>query len=254
MTEKSYRILITGGSDGIGLALARKLLSNGHQVLITGRDVGRLHSAVASNPGLKALRSDVTKKTDRHELGNFIQSQFEKIDILINNAGIGHGYYFLSDEGADRFQQEIQTNLVAPVLLIHELRHLLERPGVIMNITSGYALFPGPCLPGYSASKSGLSAFTSVLQVQSTLQKENLHVFEVCPPMVETNMTQSVDCFKISAERVANEIVHAIERKPRRLLIGLCRLLELSARISPGFTRWFIRGWPISVHSLAPYR
>ena len=249
-SHSSKCILITGGTDGIGLALARRLQKDGHRVLITGRDLTRLQSAIQHCPGLEGLRSDVTLKSDRQELKAYIQRHFGKLDVLVNNAGIGNGYYFLGTGGEELFEREIQTNLISPALLIHEMMPLLSRPADIVNVTSGYALWPGPCLPGYSASKAGLSAFTSVLQEQLRLNREDIHVMEVCPPMVDTTMTQEVNCFKISTEEVADQIASALARRPRRLLIGLCKVLDISRRLFPNLTRWVIRRWPIPLHTL----
>ena len=248
----SKRILITGGTDGIGLALAQRLLKDGHQVLVTGRNFARLQAALHSCPGLKGLKSDVTIKKERMELIQNIRQQFGKLDVLINNAGIGNGYHFFSDGAETLFEQEINTNLLAPALLIYEILPYLDRPANIINVTSGYALWPGPCLPGYSASKAGLSAFTSVLQEQVRMNREDIHVMEVCPPMVDTSMTSKVICAKISAEQVADQIACAITSKPKKLLIGLCKVLDISRRISPGLTQWFIRRWPIPLKSLPP--
>lgn len=243
-------ILITGGTQGIGFALARRLVSDGHKVVVTGRNPEHLQVALEECDGLQGIISDVTKKNERQYLINYIKREYGALDVLVNNAGIGKGYVF-ADKGSEKlFENEVNTNLIAPALLINELFPLISKSGIIVNVTSGFALWPAPCVPGYSASKAGLSAFTSVLREQLKVLKKDISVVEVCPPVVDTGMTKDMSCFKVTTEDVAEKIAWAIYNRPERLLIGVCVALEILRRISPGLVRLIIRRWPIEISRL----
>ena len=247
MKERGQTVLITGGTAGIGLALARQLCAGGRRVLVTGRNEERLKDALAAVPGLEGLVSDVTCAADRAVFKSWIEEHFDGLDVLVNNAGIGDGYLFAEEDAASKAAREIETNLTAPVQLTHALLPLLRRPGMIVNVTSGFGLFPCPATPGYSASKAGLSAFTQALREQMRVYDKTVHVMEVCPPMVDTGIVAQVRCRKMSPERVAAAIVRGMERRSDRVLIGTCRLLEPLRRFLPGLTRWIVNRWPISL-------
>ncbi len=251
MLKKTHTVLITGGTAGIGLALARQLHESGNRVLVTGRSPERLAQAIESCPGLDGIPSDITCPEDRQRLRQWIEQNHPSLDILINNAGMGGGCLFAhSADAADQIEGEIQVNLLAPIHLTHELLPILQRnsPGCIVNVTSGYALWPCAAAPGYSASKAGLSAFSHALHEQ--LREENIHVMEACPPMVDTAMVEDVRTPKMSAEAVAKAIFQGLEKKKRRVLIGPCKALEPARRFFPSLTRFVLNRYPVSVAEL----
>ncbi len=247
MLKNRHTVLITGGTAGIGLALARQLLASGTQVLVTGRSPERLAQALESCPGLDGIPSDITCPEDRQRLRQWIEQNHPSLDILINNAGMGGGCLFAhSADAADQIEGEIQVNLLAPIHLTHELLPILQRnsPGCIVNVTSGYALWPCNAAPGYSASKAGFSAFTHALHEQ--LREENIHVMEACPPMVATAMVADVRVKKMTPEKTAQVILRGMEKKKRRVLIGPCSTLEVARRFSPSLTRFVLNRYPVS--------
>jgi uncharacterized oxidoreductase len=248
MTENRKTILITGGTAGIGLALARQLLDRGGRVLVTGRNEQRLKTALAAVPGLEGVASDVTRDEDRVALKHWIEQSAGGLDVMVNNAGIGEGYLFAEADAAQKAIREIETNLTAPLQLTHELLPLLRRPGMIVNVTSGFALYPCAATPGYSASKAGFSAFTHVLREQMKVYDKTVHVMEACPPMVDTGIVQLIRCRKITPEQAATAIRRGMERRAERVLIGSCRVLEPLRRFLPGLTRRIVNRWPISIY------
>ena len=88
MKYNNQKVLITGGSSGIGLALAKKFIDNNNTVIITGRNFAKLEKVKAENPKIHFFQSDVTSDAEVRKLSDDIDQQFGGIDVLINNAGI----------------------------------------------------------------------------------------------------------------------------------------------------------------------
>jgi uncharacterized oxidoreductase len=249
--RKTRYVLITGGSSGIGLALAERLNARGDSVLIVGRNAGRMNAALARCPGLVSRICDVADPAQNADLARWVAGNYGRLDTLINNAGVCEPCLFHRDaQAADKVRREIETNLLGPVHLTHLLLPILiaNRPATIVNVTSGYAIWPCSSAPGYSASKSGLSAFTFVLREQ--LRDSGVQVMEACPPMVDTPMTTEAKCPKIAPERVAGEILHGMDRRRKRVLIGQSRALAIAGRFLPGLTRTVLNRYPISLREL----
>src|SRR3954463_3602957 len=146
--------LVTGGTDGIGLEIARQLKERGAIVAVCGRDPGRLASA--RDAGFQTVEADLSTKAgcDKvvEELGGV------PLDILVNNAGMGGPSDLLADFDLDRTDQAIFLNLNAPMHLIAAfLPALRDRPeATIVNVTSGLAIAPRADGAVYCATKAGL--------------------------------------------------------------------------------------------------
>lgn len=160
-------VVITGGSSGIGYALARKFVQNGHRVFVLARSKERLHQLESElqSTALKYLPFDLLNVNYNKELIPSIQTHFKHIDVLINNAGllINKPLEKLTDED---FDQVFSVNMKSPFKLIRDLLPMLKKGGHIVNISSmggfqGSSKFPGLSL--YSASKAALAVFTECL-------------------------------------------------------------------------------------------
>ena len=121
-------ILITGGSNGIGLALAERFLKNNNEVIICGRREEKLAAAKEKFPGLHIKCCDVGNEQERIDLRNWTLKNFPGLNILVNNAGIQNTLN-LKDEGFDwkAFSQEIEINLAAPIHLSFDMKHQHSR-------------------------------------------------------------------------------------------------------------------------------
>lgn len=158
------KVLITGGSDGIGLGLASRLLNAGSTVLVTGRSHEKLEYAAEAFPGLITFVNDIGLAEERERLANHVRETLPGVNVVINNAGIQRRVSLADDHApwAER-QAEIDILLSAPVHLNHLLiPTILEhgKPGVIANVTSGGAYIPQPFAPLYSACKAALHSYT----------------------------------------------------------------------------------------------
>lgn len=234
MDIKGKKVLLTGGSAGIGRALALQLQAQGADVTITGRDAQRL--AEMRGQGFEAIEADLSNGAGVDAL---IAEWGEKpLDILINNAGMGvETNYAEGSVDADAADAAFYANLSAPARLTGGLVTLLrQRPeAAIVFVSSGLALAPSKDAAVYCASKAGLRSFAFSLRAQ--FKDAPIHVIEALPPMVDTQMTSAYDVSKMTPEHCAGDILDAIKRGREEVMIGQVRLLRFVQGISPSLAR-----------------
>ncbi len=234
-------VLITGGSSGIGLALAQELLRRGNTVLVTGRDEGRLQAAKQACPGLHTFQSDVSEPGQILALRDEVLARFPQLDTLINNAGIMRNLKVSEPRELSDFTKEIQSNLNGPLWMIQAfLPHLRQqKSALVVNVTSGLAFVPFPLSPVYSAAKAGLHAYTQVLRGQ--LASSNVTVVELAPPGTETPLFRGEFETELRGQKampVPVLVKHAlagIEKGRLEIRPGLSNVLKLMSRLAPGF-------------------
>lgn len=194
MKTTNNTVLITGGSAGIGLELAKLFTAKGNKVIITGRNAERLQKAAAGLPGVTALACDVTNAHDVEQLVKTLESDFPSLNIVINNAGQAHVYDVAADsQAADKAADEINTNYLSVIRLTSRLLPLVNRQpeAALVNVTSIVAFAPSGTLPTYSASKAALHSYSQSLRL--TLAKStNTKVFELMPPLVNTDFSKVI--------------------------------------------------------------
>ena len=225
--------LVTGGTDGIGLEVARQLKERGAIVAVCGRDPGRL--AAAREAGFQAIEADLSTREGCDRLIGELSGV--PLDILVNNAGMGGPSDLLEGFDLDQTDRAIFLNLNAPMRLIAGfLAPLRERPeAVIVNVTSGLAIAPRAAGPVYCATKAGLRSFTQALRHQ--LRKTRITVIEALPPVVETRMTEQNPHKKMPASECAAAIVKAIETGQEEAYIGATKMLRVVSELSPALAR-----------------
>jgi uncharacterized oxidoreductase len=225
--------LVTGGTDGIGLEIARQLKAKGATVIAVGRDAGRLAAAKAE--GSETAEADLSTRQGCQQLVEEIGDA--PIDMLVNNAGMGGPSDLLTGFDLDRTDQAIFLNLNAPMHLIAAfLPNLRERPeAAIVNVTSGLAIAPRAGGPVYCATKAGLRSFTQALRHQ--LKDTRITVIEALPPVVDTRMTAENPRKKMAPADCAAEIVRAIETNKEEAFIGATKLLRVVSELSPAAAR-----------------
>ncbi len=227
-------ILVTGGTDGIGLQLIRQLKAKGASVVTSGRNPERV--AAARSEGFEVIPADLSTQEGIDTLLSGVEGR--AIDVLVNNAGVGSDHDFrdgipnLADNDASIF-----TNLNAPIHLITRLMpNLKQRPeAMIVNVTSGLAIAPRAGGPVYCATKAALRSYTLALRVQ--LKDTSVHVLEALPPVVETKMTAGRGNRKMSAFDCAAEFVRAMEANADEANVGQVKLLRFVYSLSPALAR-----------------
>ena len=226
-------VLITGGTSGIGLALAEAFMKEGAAVAVCGRSAAALERFSGGHPEALAIQADVTSGEARAAMLDTIASRFGQIDVLVNNAGVFVERDFTS--GADVIQgleEEVAINLVAPMQLTGEVLNRWPGLKAIIFVTSGYALVSPTRAPTYGATKAGLHGFAEGLRRQ--LAPRGTHVLELLPPLVDTPMTTAVKRKKISPAEVATVTLEALARGRAMALPGQTKLLPMMLRLAPG--------------------
>lgn len=189
MNLSGNTVLITGGSSGIGYALAEAFLAAGSQVIACARDAERLLDARTRHPSLHTWVCDVADEESRRNMLDWVADSFPGLNILVNNAGIQRDIDFT--HGIDDFrsgENELRTNLEAVIVLCGLFVPLLagNRQAAIVNVSSGLGFVPSARMPVYSASKADLHAYTMAIRKQ--LSSIGIRVFEVVPPAVDTEL------------------------------------------------------------------
>jgi NAD(P)-dependent dehydrogenase (short-subunit alcohol dehydrogenase family) len=217
--------LVTGGSRGIGLAIARALVSESVQVAITGRTASHLSSArpqiEAAGPGaVETLQADMRRHDEVSRAIDAAAARFGGLDILINNAGVG----IFTDVAAmtpEQWRDVIDTNLTGVFYACRAaLPHLKRRGGgSIINISSLAGKNPFPQAAAYCASKAGLNAFSEALMQE--LRYDNVRVSYVLPGSVSTGFSSGDAAkgadWKIAPEEVADVVLNLLHHPARSL-------------------------------------
>jgi NAD(P)-dependent dehydrogenase (short-subunit alcohol dehydrogenase family) len=222
--------VITGGSKGIGLAIARAFLDRGMQVTITGRNETDLRGAaerLGSAASVHAVVADVRTPADAQRTIDETVARFGGVDVLVNNAGVGK-FASVADMSIESWRQVIDTNLSGVFYCTHAVLPEMRRRGggYIINISSlaGKNAFTGGA--AYCASKAGLNAFSEALMQE--VRYDNIRVSYVMPGSVSTDFgdigtraegvpSASKDDWKLTAEDVAQVVVDLISHDARSL-------------------------------------
>lgn len=193
MKMENNTILITGGTSGIGMALAERFLKRGNTVVICGRDPVKLEAMKKKHPAMITVVADTGKEKDRVDLWNRVTKEFPKLNVLINNAGIQRKIDLTKAEAWSETDSEIDINIGGPIhLSMLAIPHLSKQErALIANVSSGLAFVPLVATPVYSATKAAVHSFT--LSLRHQLKKTGIEVVEIIPPAVRTNLGGSHD-------------------------------------------------------------
>lgn len=240
MKLKEKTILITGGTSGIGLELARNLLASGNTVLITGRNSDRIQKAQQELRGVHVFQSDVSKASEIALLHREVLEKFPKLAVVINNAGIMRNLNLNVADASDVIS-EIAIDLSGPILLNQLfLPHLKKQSeALIVNVSSGLALIPFTSSPIYSAAKAGLHAYSRCLRAQ--MRGTTVRVIELLPPGTETPLFRGGFEKEMNGQKgmeVAVLVKHAIagiEADRDEIRPGLTKVLGIMSRVAPNF-------------------
>ncbi len=226
--------LITGVSGGFGRAFASEF-----------RKAGFLIAGVSRNPQCESvdvpIAADLTSPDTGHHLAGTIKERFGRLDLLINNAGIGQ-YENWEDMDLDALRQVMELNFFVPVKLTRHLLPILKTSGgTIINVSSVAGMVPVPVMGGYCASKFALNAFSSSLRAE--LIGTRVHVLNLIVGRVNTGFSTRAlgdqkppeTPFSGSPEKLARQTVRAWKRGKRQMIFpGWYRLFMWTYRLAPG--------------------
>lgn len=188
MNISGNTILITGGSSGIGRALAEAFHKEGNQVIVTGRRKSLLAEVTRTNPGMKSAVLDVQDGAAIDRFVKDVRLEYPSLNVLINNAGIMKPENLADRPDLNAVRSTIETNLLAPIHLTTALLPLLkEQPhATAMMVSSGLAFVPMAMTATYCATKAAIHSWTQSLRFQ--LQGTSVQVMELIPPYVQTEL------------------------------------------------------------------
>ena len=184
--------VVTGGTRGIGLAIARALAEDGASVVVSGRDAGRIESAVKELESLGApalgVVADQSKREDCDRLVDAVKERFGRIDVLVNNAGITRDQLLVRMKDDD-WDQVLDTNLRGVFLMTRAAAKSMmrQKSGRIINIASTAGAMGNPGQVNYSAAKAGVIGLTKAAARE--LAHWSILVNAVAPGLIETDMT-----------------------------------------------------------------
>ena len=189
MTIERKTAVITGGTKGIGFAIAERLTKDGANVFICARDKGELRRAIEdlSHHGrVEGEVCDVRSEDQVKMMLDECERVFGGVDILVNNAGMGVFGKTVEQMLADEFRQTLETNLFGVFYTCHSAIPMMKKRGggYIINISSLAGQNPHPKMAAYNASKFGLNGFTEAMMQE--VRQDNIKVSYVCPGSVNT--------------------------------------------------------------------
>ncbi|MEO1013349.1 MAG: SDR family oxidoreductase [Bacteroidota bacterium] len=213
---------ITGGSKGIGFGVAQKLLEAGMRVAISGRTLDTVERAareLGSKDRVLAVQSDVSKHGDEQKAVQKILEQWNQLDVVLANAGVGH-FAPVDEMGEDQWHEMINTNLNG---VFHTLQASVEAlkksKGYYMTLASlaGTNFFASGA--GYNATKFGVVGFTQAAMLD--LRKYDIKVSTIMPGSVAThfngNEPDQKDAWKIQPEDIGKLVLDLLTMNPRTL-------------------------------------
>lgn len=212
--------IVTGGSRGIGRAIARALVTGGANVVITGTKEKALFDAARElGPSVMAERANVREYSDVERAFSAVAERFGGIDILVNNAGVGV-FTSVANMSVEQWHDVIDTNLTGVFYCCHAVLPYMRKRGGgwIISISSLAGKNAFPEAAAYCASKSGLNAFCESLMQE--VRHDGIRVAYVMPGSVNTNFgghqTAGAD-WKLSPDDVAEVVVDLLGHPPRSL-------------------------------------
>jgi NAD(P)-dependent dehydrogenase (short-subunit alcohol dehydrogenase family) len=220
LSLKGKIALITGGSQGIGLAIAHALADESCTLIISGRNQGRLNRAakeLSRKTEVTALSCDVRDPRSVKRMFTGVTRKFKRLDILINSAGIAHAFRPMAEVSVKEWTDVIATNLTGTFLVTQAALPLVRRGGAIANILSMSAKRAFPNLSAYNASKFGALGFTNTLREE--LREKGTRVIAVLPGSTDTPIwnvlwPKAPRHKMIRPETVAAAVVSALKLPP----------------------------------------
>lgn len=186
MNLKNKIVVITGGSKGLGKALALEFLKEKAKVIINARSEKEVQKA-SREIGTIGCSGDVTKEKDMQKLANFAVKKFGKVDVWINNAGISITHLSIEKVDSRQAHEVMEVNFFGTFYGSRSAMKYMKKQkhGTIMNIISSRALIPSPRSSIYSSSKWAVRGFTGLLR--KALKPENISVIAVYPFGMKTS-------------------------------------------------------------------
>jgi NAD(P)-dependent dehydrogenase (short-subunit alcohol dehydrogenase family) len=216
--------VVTGGTKGIGYAIAERLLEAGARVFICARNKPELKHALERLSASGRVEGEVCDVRSEEQVRMMLEEAvrvFGGVDILVNNAGIGIIGKTVEEMSGDEFRQTLETNLFGVFYACHYAVPLMRERGggYIINISSLAGQNAHPLMAAYNASKFGLNGFSEALMQE--VRQDNIKLSYICPGSVNTFFggdTPSKDNdWQLQPEDIAQVVIDLLEMESRAL-------------------------------------
>ena len=216
--------VITGGTKGIGYAIAEKLLQNGVKVFICGRDKSDLRQAIAwlsAHGHVEGETCDVRSEGQVRLMLEHCERLFGGVDILVNNAGVGFMSKTVEEISGDEFRQTVETNLFGVFYACHHAIPMIKKRGggYIINISSLAGQNAHARMAAYNASKFGLNGFSEALMQE--VRQDDIKVSYICPGSVNTEFggdsPSEAKSWQLQAADIAEVVLNLLAMDERAL-------------------------------------
>jgi len=223
MKTTGNTVFISGGSAGIGLAIAKKLSAAGNKIIINGRNEERLQNALKQLDNAIAIQGDLSIEADRIAIAKQLKENYPETNIIINNAGAAFSYLLNETLNAhEKATIEMNTNYFSVIHFTELLLpHLIQKAeAAVINVSSIAVFGSHKLLPTYGATKAALHSYTVALRYSYEEQK-SLQIYEVYPPLVNTEFSAEIGGANgIPPEEVADELLIALEKNQFDVPVG----------------------------------
>ena len=187
-------VIVTGGSRGIGAAIATLLAAEGHNIVLNyknSEDIAKNMKKEFTSRGysIEIFKADVSKKEDVKKLVDFTIEKFGTVDVLINNAGISHTKLF-TEITEEEWNTMLNVNLNSVFYMTQGvLPYMIDKKeGLVINISSIWGMIGASCEAHYSVAKAGVDAMTKSLAKE--LGPSNIRVNSIAPGIIDTDMNK----------------------------------------------------------------
>ncbi len=213
MKTTGNTVFISGGTAGIGFAIANRLSAQGNKVIINGRNEDRLQNALQDLDNASAIQGDLSIEEDRIRIATKLKEQYPDVNIIINNAGTAFSYLLNEVTNAHhKAAIEMSTNYFSVIHFTELLLpHLLQKEeAAVVNISSIAVFGSHKLVPTYGATKAALHSYTIALR-DTYEDSKNVQIFEVYPPLVNTDFSAEIGGANgIPPTEVADELFLAL--------------------------------------------
>ncbi|MDF1697316.1 MAG: SDR family NAD(P)-dependent oxidoreductase [Saprospiraceae bacterium] len=242
MNLSGNTILITGGSSGIGLEMARKFIASNNQVIITGRNKEKLDKVKNELGNVVVIQSDVSIAASISALYDQVSKAHPDLNMLINNAGVMYTINLQDHKlTPEELTKEFDINVKGTIWMNNAFLPLLKKNknSATVTVSSGLAFVPLPISPIYCATKAALHSYTLSLRAQ--YKNTDVKVFELAPPATKTELISSFNeedmkgTTLMTVESLVADFMKGLSKNKFEICPGQSSQLKFMSRFFPGF-------------------